>query len=64
MAEFVIDIRSYHRKEPDGSHTVTLEISGIPTLDQANRITGWMRKMILDGADQIGRLDPNTSMLS
>lgn len=59
MPEIPIDLRSYHREEADGSHTVTVEISGLPSLDQANRVSTWMRDMIRTGAVQIGRLDPN-----
>lgn len=59
MAEIAIDLRSYHRQEADGSHTVTVEISGLPSMDEANRVSLWMRDMIRTGSNQIGRLDPN-----
>lgn len=59
MGEIAIDLRSYHRQEADGSHTVTIEISGLPSLDQANRVSTWMRDMIRTGSVQIGRIDPN-----
>lgn len=59
MAETLIDLRSYHSVADDGTHTVTVEISGLPSLDQANRVSMWMREMIRSGANQIGRLDPN-----
>jgi hypothetical protein len=58
-AEKAIDLRSYHKEEADGSHTVTLEISGLPSLDYANRVSKWMRALIRENASQIGRLDPN-----
>lgn len=59
MAETAIDLRSYHQEMPDGSHTVTVEISGLPNLDQANRVSLWMRGLIRENASQLGRLDPN-----
>lgn len=59
MAETAIDLRSYHKQEDDGSHTVTVEFSGLPSLDYANRVSNWMRGLIRENADQIGRLDHN-----
>lgn len=59
MAENAIDLRSSHRVEADGSHTVMVTISGLPTLEWAQRIGNWMRDLIRANANQIGRLDPN-----
>ena len=59
MPETTIDLRSYHKEEADGSHTVTVEISGLPDMAYANRVSNWMRGLIRENADQLGRLDQN-----
>ena len=41
--ELAIDLQSSHRKEPDGTHTVMLTVSGIPTLEWSQRVSDWMR---------------------
>jgi hypothetical protein len=52
-----LDIRNAHRVEPDGSHTVTVQITGLPSLDEANRVSLWMRDCIRENAHKIGTLD-------
>lgn len=59
MAEIAIDLRSSHRVEVDGSHTVTIEISGLPSMDAAQGVSNWMRELVRENAHKIGRLDPN-----
>lgn len=59
MGEIPIDLRSSHRVEADGSHTVIVTISGLPDIDTAQRINLWMRDAIRDNAHKIGRQDPN-----
>jgi hypothetical protein len=59
MSQTAIDLRSMHRVEADGSHTVTIEISGLPSLDWANRVSLWIRESIKANAHKIGFLDPN-----
>jgi hypothetical protein len=58
MAETVIDLQASHQQEADGSHTVTVTISGLPTLGLAQSVSDWMRDIIRANAHQIGRLDP------
>jgi hypothetical protein len=57
MAVTAIDLRSYHQEMEDGSHTITIEVSGLRSMDQANLISIWMRDMIRANAHQIGTLD-------
>lgn len=59
MTEVAIDLRSSHRVEADGTHTVMVTISGLPDIDAANRINTWMRDMVRENAHKIGRRDPN-----
>lgn len=59
MPEIAIDLRSAHRVEKDGSHTVTVEISGLPDIGCAQSVSDWMRDLVRDNAHQIGRLDMN-----
>lgn len=47
-----------HREEVDGSHTVTVEISGLPSMEWANRASLWIRDAIRENAHKIGSLDP------
>lgn len=56
MAETAIDLQSSHRQEADGSHTVTLTVSGIPTLGWSQRVSDWLRDLIRQHANEIGRL--------
>lgn len=56
MAETVIDMRSAHRVEADGSHTVTVQVSGLRDLRMAQDISDWMHTLIREHAHQIGRL--------
>lgn len=55
-----IDMRSSHREETDGTHTVTVQISGIPNLQLANRISHWVQDLLQKNANQIGRLTPGS----
>jgi hypothetical protein len=57
MAETAIDFRSGHRAEPDGTHTVTIEISGLTSLVMAQGVSNWMRNLIRENAHKIGRLE-------
>ena len=59
MAEIPIDLRSSHRVEDDGSHTVMVSITGLPDMDTSNRVSLWIRDAIRDNAHKIGRRDPN-----
>jgi hypothetical protein len=57
MAEYGLDFQSGCRREADGSLTVTLEVRGIPDVDIANRVGGWLRKIVQENADELGRRD-------
>ena len=61
MAEIPMDLRSSHREEADGSHTVTITMSGIPSLQMAQGVSNWMRSLVRSNAHQIGRLDTKTA---
>lgn len=57
MAETAMDLRSSHRQEADGSHTVTIEMSGLPTIEMAQGVSNWMRDLVRANAHKIGRLE-------
>jgi hypothetical protein len=59
MSQNIIDLMSSHRVEADGTHTVTIQISGLPSLPLAQHVSDWMRDLVRANAHQIGRLDPN-----
>lgn len=54
----IIDLQSSHRIEADGSHTVLVQISGIPDMEWSNRVSLWVRDAIRENAHKIGFLDP------
>ena len=56
MAQTAIDIGSSHRVEADGTHTVMVQISGLPNIAMANKVSNWMHSLVRENAQQIGRL--------
>lgn len=56
MAQAAIDLASSHRQEEDGSHTVMVTVSGIPTLEWSQRVSDWLRDLVRANAHQIGQL--------
>lgn len=57
MSEIPIDLKSSHHVEDDGSHTVLVTVSGLPSVQLANEVSNWMRDAIRANAHKIGRLD-------
>lgn len=57
MAEYPIDFHATCRTEQDGSLTVNVQISGLPDVDVANKVSRWMREIIQQHAHEIGRRD-------
>jgi hypothetical protein len=55
MPEYAIDFHATCRKEQDGSLTVNVQISGLPDVAMANKVSGWMRGIIQEHAHEIGR---------
>lgn len=55
MAEYPIDFHATCRQEVDGSLTVNVQISGLPDVDAANKVSGWMRGIIQQHGHEIGR---------
>jgi hypothetical protein len=53
-----VTLRGFHRVEADGSHTVAIEITGLPSLDWSKQISQWVHDMIKDRAHEIGCLLP------
>lgn len=57
MTEYAVDFHSSCRQEKDGSLTVTIQISGLPNVDMANKVSLWMRGIIQKHAHEMGRRD-------
>jgi hypothetical protein len=57
VAEIAIDLRSSHRKEANGTHTVIIQISGMPTIEMAQGLADWVRDLVRANAHKIGRLE-------
>lgn len=54
MASYDVHIAADCYEELDGSLTVVVEISGLPDVDAANKISDWLKKIIKDNANTIG----------
>ena len=52
-----IDLNASLRQESDESYTIVVEISGIPSIAAANRVSEWLRAAIRENADELGELD-------
>jgi len=53
---YTVDFRSDYRQEDNGSHTVTITISSIPTRYKAQQLSNWVHGLIRDHASEIGLL--------
>lgn len=62
MAEYAIDFHASCRQEQDGSLTVSVQISGLPDVHAANKVSHWMRGIIQKHAHEIGRRDNNIAV--
>lgn len=62
MAEYAIDFNATCRQEKDGSLTVTVQISGLPDVDMANKVSRWMREIIQTHAHEIGQRDETAAV--
>ena len=59
MAEEQIPL-NFHaslRKEPDQSFTIVVKISGIPSVEMADRVSNWLRAAIRENADTLAGAD-------
>ena len=54
-----LDIASLHQIEQDGTHTVLIQMSGMSSLEQAQRISDWARAALIANVSKIGERDPN-----
>ena len=54
-----LDISSSHQVEQDGTHTVLIQMSGMASLEQAQRISDWARAALMANVSKIGERDPN-----
>ena len=59
MAEDQIPLNFYAhlRQEPDQSFTIVVEISGIPSVELADRVSKWLQTAIRQNADMLGDVD-------
>jgi len=53
-----LDFHANLRRDPDQSFTIVVEISGIPSVDIADRVSKWLQTAIRQNADMLGDLDP------
>ncbi len=54
---YVMKLQSSHREEADGTHSIMIVASGIPSLEMAQDVSDWMRDVILERVDEIGVLE-------
>jgi hypothetical protein len=57
MTEIPIAVRTHYREEKDGTHTLTFEMSGIPSRKMAQGISDWVRELVRNHAKEIGRFE-------
>ena len=50
----VDELRAFHRVEADESHTVAIEISGLPSLEWSRHMAQWLHDLIKERAHEIG----------
>ena len=49
-----VTLRSLHRVEADESHTVAVEITGLPSLEWSRHVADWLHDLIKERAHEIG----------
>ena len=49
-----VRLRAFHRVEADESHTVAIEITGLPSLDWSRHMAQWLHDLIKERAHEIG----------
>ena len=49
-----VTLRAFHRVEADESHTVAVEITGLPSLDWSRHMAQWLHDLIKERAHEIG----------
>lgn len=55
-----INLRSDHYVEDDGSHTVMIIVSGLPSLPTAQKISDWIHDLVKEHASDVGHLVPES----
>lgn len=56
MTEHAINLSSSLRTETDGSKTVVVEVTGIRSTPEANKVSEWLHRMLVANANKLGRL--------
>ena len=49
-----VTLRAFHRVEADESHTVAVEINGLPSLEWSRHMAHWLHDLIKERAHEIG----------
>jgi alpha-D-ribose 1-methylphosphonate 5-triphosphate synthase subunit PhnH len=52
-----LNFHAHLRQEPDQSFTIVVEISGIPSVDMANRVSEWLQRAIRENAEMLDDVD-------
>jgi hypothetical protein len=52
-----IDLNSDLRHETDGSNTLVVEISGLPTFETAMMVSEWVRQAVRDNSQMLRESD-------
>lgn len=51
---YALDMQASCRHQSNGTYTVTLEISGVPSIVKANEISSWLRRTLRPHISEIG----------
>ena len=49
-----VTLRAFHRVEADESHTVAVEITGLPSLEWSRHMAHWLHDLIKERAHEVG----------
>jgi len=52
-----LNFHAHLRQEPDQSFTIVVEISGIPSIDMADRVSKWLQTAIRENAEKLDDVD-------
>jgi hypothetical protein len=54
---YAVDMQCSTRPRSDGTCTVVVEVTGLPSILEANKFAEWMRRSLREHVEEIGRID-------
>lgn len=50
----IMDLKCEGEQMPDGTWTITVTAAGLVSLEQANKVSKWIRRSLMEKASEIG----------